>query len=376
MNRDFNYVSLFSGIGGFDLALDNLGGKCVMASEIDKWANKSFELLYGFPTAGDVTKVKEEDVPDHDIIVAGFPCQSFSISGNRLGLNDTRGTLFFEVARIAKEKQPRVIFLENVKGLLSDDNGKTMQLILKTLNEVGYVVDFKLINSSNHGVAQSRERVYIFGVRKDLQSHRGWVIRGNTVEGRTKRELAKDKTLEMFNFKLLPNDRENKKIKDILEEDVDERFYVKKDKLERLMKDLEDKGFGNEKENKSKPRQLFKRNIKKGKDYKLDKAGYIDPEGYDTTNRVYTVNGLAPTITASCGGETHIMVEKEGERRVRRLTPLECLRLQAFPDEFYDILSKNGISNTQIYKQSGNAVTVTVIEDIMKSFIHQGYLDV
>src|SRR5699024_10041691 len=174
----------------------------------------------------------------------------------------------------------------------------------------------------------------------------------------------------------LPNDRENKKIKDILEEDVGERFYVKKDKLERLMKDLEDKGFGNEREIKSKPRQLFKRNIKKGKDYKLDKAGYIDPEGYDTTNRVYTVNGLAPTITASCGGETHIMVEKEGERRVRRLTPLECLRLQAFPDEFYDILSKNGISNTQIYKQSGNVVTVTVIEDIMKSFIHQGYLDV
>src|SRR5699024_6975949 len=108
-------------------------------------------------------------------------CQSFSISGNRLGLKDTRGTLFFEGARIVTKKQPKVILLENVKGLLSDDNGKTLHVILKTLNDAGYLVDFKIINSKEHGVAQSRERVFIVGIREDLEEHRGWVIRGSTV---------------------------------------------------------------------------------------------------------------------------------------------------------------------------------------------------
>src|SRR5699024_11216832 len=220
MKRDFKYVSLFSGMGGFDVALNNLGGECVMASEVDKWANKSYKHLYGFDTAGDVTKIKEEDVPDHDVMVGGFPCQSFSISGNRLGLKDTRGTLFFEVARIVTEKQPKVVLLENVKGLLSDDNGKTLHVILKTLNDAGYLVDFKIINSKEHGVAQSRERVFIIGVREDIEEHRGWVIRGSTVEGRNKRELARDKSIKMFNFKMSHNNRKYKNIIDIMESNV------------------------------------------------------------------------------------------------------------------------------------------------------------
>ena len=374
--ESFKYVSLFSGIGGFDLALNRLGGECVLASEIDPWANKSFKYLYGFETSGDVTKVKEEDVPPHNVMVAGFPCQSFSISGRRLGLKDTRGTLFFEVARIVKEKQPEVVFLENVKGLLSDDNGKTLHVILKTLNEAGYLVDFKVINSSEHGVAQSRERIYILGVREDLEEQRGWVIRGNTVEGINKRRLMLDKELRTFNFKILKNTRKRCRIEDILESgEVDERYFVKEEKLDILMETLKEKGFGNEEQvRKKRPRSLFSREDLKGKRYDLTKVGYIDPDGYDTHNRVYTVKGLAPTITASSGGETHILVEKDGEQRVRRLTPLECLRLQAFPDEYYNILSEKGISNTQIYKQAGNAVTVNVIEDLMKSILSMGYI--
>lgn len=377
MKKSFKYISLFSGMGGFDEALNNLGGKCVLASEIDAWANKTYEYLYGHKTVGDVTKVNEKDIEYHDVLVGGFPCQSFSIAGNRLGLKDTRGTLFFEVIRIAKEKKPNIILLENVKGLLSDDQGRTIKVIMKALNEVGYLVDFKIINSSEHGVAQSRERVYIVGVREDLEKHRGWIIRGNTVEGRNKRILARDKELKMFNFKLLSNKRKNKNINDIKEDNVDESFYVKEDKLEQLLESLDKGGFGNKDsvKKRNRPKKLFDKNKDKGEASNLSKVGYIDPEGYDTTNKVYSFEGLAPTLTASCGGETHVLEEGKGVRRVRRLTPLECVRLQAFPDEYYYILKDKGISNTQIYKQTGNAVTVNVIEDIMKSLIYRGYLE-
>src|SRR5699024_6850337 len=196
-------------------------------------------------------------------------CQSFSISGNRLGLKDTRGTLFFEVARIVTEKQPKVILLENVKGLLSDDNGKTLHVILRTLNDAGYLVDFKIINSKEHGVAQSRERVFIVGIREDLEEHRGWVIRGSTVEGRNKRELARDKSIKMFNVKMLHNNRKYKNIIDIMEDDVDERFYVKEEKLDILMKTLEEKGYGNEvNKSKKRPKGLFnKKREEKGEQY-------------------------------------------------------------------------------------------------------------
>src|SRR5699024_1589327 len=285
-------------------------------------------------------------------------------------------TLFFEVARIVTEKQPKVVLLENVKGLLSDDNGKTLHVILKTLNDAGYLVDFKIINSKEHGVAQSRERVFIIGVREDIEEHRGWVIRGSTVEGRNKRELARDKSIKMFKYKISNNKRKYKNIIDIMESNVDESFYVKEDKLDILMKTLEEKGYGNEvNKSKKRPKGLFnKKREEKGKQYDLDKTGYIDTEGYDTHNMVYSIHGLAPTLNASCGGETHVLLDENGKYRVRRLTTLECVRLQAFPEEFYYIMKENGISNTQIYKQTGNAVTVTVNEDIMKSLLRKGYL--
>src|SRR5690606_25435908 len=138
----FNYVSLFSGIGGFEQALNELGGNCVLASEIDKFANQAYEALYGHPTAGDITAIAAEDVPDHDVLVGGFPCQAFSVAGKRGGFEDARGTLFFEVARIAATKQPRVLLLENVKGLVSHDKGRTLDTIVQTLNDIGYTVDF------------------------------------------------------------------------------------------------------------------------------------------------------------------------------------------------------------------------------------------
>src|SRR5699024_2815196 len=151
--------SLFAGIGGFDFGLNAVGGECVFASENDRFAAKSYETLHGDKPHGDIREIEAGDGPDHDIIAAGFPCQSFSISGKRGGFEDARGTLFCEVARIAYEKQQKVLLLENVKGLVGHDKGKTLDTIVKTLNEIGYRVDFEVLNSKYFGVPQNRERI-------------------------------------------------------------------------------------------------------------------------------------------------------------------------------------------------------------------------
>src|SRR5699024_248840 len=133
MTNRFTYVSLFSGVGGFEQALDSLGGTCVFASEFDKFAAQAYETLYGEDVLhGDITEIDAEDVPNHDVLVGGFPCQAFSVAGQRKGLEDARGTLFFEIARIAKEKQPKALLLENVKGLVNHDKGNTLDLMIRT----------------------------------------------------------------------------------------------------------------------------------------------------------------------------------------------------------------------------------------------------
>src|SRR5699024_8502905 len=188
---DFTYVSLFSGIGGFEQALNKLGGTCVFASEFDKFAQQSYTALYGDEQLhGDITKICEKDVPEHDLLVGGFPCQSFSVAGNRGGFDDARGTLFFEVARIAKEKQPKALLLENVKGLVGHDKGKTLDTIIKTLNDIGYRVDFEVLNSKFFGVPQNRERIFIVAVREDLVDNEAWTnVKGATVVPKGKRRI-------------------------------------------------------------------------------------------------------------------------------------------------------------------------------------------
>lgn len=158
------YISLFAGIGGFDLALDRLGHECVWANEWDKYARQIYELRFNRKIdPRDIRLVATDELPDFDLLVGGFPCQAFSIAGKRLGFEDTRGTLFFEIARIIKDKRPKYFLLENVKGLLSHDNGKTLQTILATINELGYESEWKVFNSKNHGVPQNRERIFISG---------------------------------------------------------------------------------------------------------------------------------------------------------------------------------------------------------------------
>ncbi|MFY8187253.1 MAG: DNA cytosine methyltransferase [Flavobacterium sp.] len=168
-NPKFKFIDLFAGIGGFRLAMQNLGGKCVFTSEWDKEAKKTYKANFGERPFGDITKEETKAfIPDNfDLLCAGFPCQAFSIAGKRGGFEDTRGTLFFDVAEIIKRKQPKAIFLENVKGLTTHDNGKTLQIILNTLEELNYTVFTKIINAKDFGVPQVRERIFIIGFHNE-----------------------------------------------------------------------------------------------------------------------------------------------------------------------------------------------------------------
>lgn len=163
VKRPFTYIDLFAGIGGFHQAGDALGGKCIFASEIDAEAKKAYYANYNIEPHGDITKIDAKSIPEHDVLFAGFPCQPFSIIGNRLGFDDIRGTLFFEIARILREKKPSIFILENVKQLSRHNKGKTLQVILSSLEEIGYKVNWTVLNALDFGLPQKRERTLIVG---------------------------------------------------------------------------------------------------------------------------------------------------------------------------------------------------------------------
>jgi len=175
----FTYIDLFAGIGGFHQAASSLGGKCVFASEIDAEAKRAYSANYGITPHGDITKVHTNDIPAHDVLFAGFPCQPFSIMGNRQGFDDIRGTLFFEIARILKAKKPSLFILENVKQLSRHDNGKTLQAILTALRGIGYTVYWDVLNALDFGLPQKRERTIIVGFYYEIEfafptEKKGW----------------------------------------------------------------------------------------------------------------------------------------------------------------------------------------------------------
>ncbi len=426
----FKYVSCFSGTGGFEQALNQLGGECVMASEIDKYASKAYEAIYGGEHLhGDITKINEADVPDHDLLTAGIPCQPFSVAGKRGGFEDTRGTMFFEVARILKEKQPRVALLENVKGLISHDKGKTLDTIVKTLNDIGYRVDFEVLNSKFFGVPQNRERWFCVAVREDLIENEEWVnTKGSKVVPKGKRRIMGYEGIKTFNFDWPEQEEVTVKLIDVLEPVVDEKYYLPDEKVAELVAKLDEQDTANT------PKCIH--NIYGG--FKEDKPRLFDGEsptirtsaggghlpsvlekaeqaeqaeevkGCSTRSRNYRGQGeqleirkddVGNTVTSvtkdsmvlkgnveqfsegegvSCcldanywkgtapslvgkGRRTHI-VEPEPKYRIRKLTPLECFRLQGFSDEVHQTIVDAGISDSQRYKMAGNAVSVPVIK--------------
>lgn len=315
--KHIKYIDLFAGIGGFHQAMKHFEGKCVFASEWDRNCQKIYEQNYGIKPFGDITKISEYDIPDHDLICAGFPCQAFSISGKRLGFNDTRGTLFFEIARIAKYHQPKLIFLENVKNLVTHDQGKTLTVIKETLNELNYDVFCQVLNASFFGVPQKRERIYLLAFHKDLK------IKNFTFPS----SYGKPTKLEDF---LLP------------ENDVLDFFINRKDVLFnniKIQKDL----LGNY------PQKPIRLGI-------INKGGQGE--------RIYSILGHAITLSAYGGG----VGAKTGlyliNNKIRKLAPRECARITGFPDSF--IISEN---KNIAYQQFGNSVVVNVLKAILERVI-------
>ena len=323
--QKFKFIDLFAGIGGFRLAFQNLGGKCVFTSEWDKYSKKTYEANFGEIPFGDITKPQTKNyIPDgFDVLCAGFPCQSFSIAGKRGGFEDTRGTLFFDVAEIIKKKQPKAFFLENVKGLRSHDKGKTLETILNTLrNDLDYYVpEPQIINAKEFGVPQNRERIFIVGFRKDL----------NISDFKYPKPTDKSKILE-----------------DILEkEEVSVKYYLSETYVKTL-------------------RNHKARHASKGNGF-----------GYEIISNEGTANAVV------CGGMgrernlvldhrltnftpiTHITgdVNREG---IRKMTPREWARLQGFPESF-----KIVVSDAQAYKQFGNSVAVPAIQATAKKIIEK-----
>lgn len=326
----FSFVDLFAGIGGFRLAFEKLGGTCVFSSEWDRFAQMTYQANFGEVPYGDITKIDTGSIPNHDILLAGFPCQAFSIAGRRMGFDDTRGTLFFEVARILNNKKPSAFLLENVKGLLDHDKGRTIQVILSTLTEIGYSgVKVKVINAKDYGLAQNRERVFIVGFRKET-------------------------SITDYEFPEATSVRST--IGDILlQENVAAKYYLSQRYLDTLREHRrrhESKGNG------------FGYEIKDRSD--IANALVIGGMGKER-NLVIDMPKAALKPTTKIIGE----INKEG---VRRLTPREWARLQGFPDHFLF-----PVSDAQAYKQLGNSVAVPAVLCIgikmIDSLIRAGVID-
>ena len=298
---------------------------------------------------GDITKISEKDIPNHDFLVAGFPCQAFSIAGRQKGFNDIRGTLFFDVARILKEKQPRFFLLENVKNLVSHDNGKTFKVIIKTLNEIGYTVDFTVINSVEAGLPQNRERTYIVGILNGKSDNAKNDKRNKKInELKTKFEY---RGFEFFNSLVFNNSQLY--IKDIITEEKSDKFMIKNEKLSGFLKE---NVFSETKECVGKIVKLFD----------LPKEVWND---FERQRRVYSIYGISPTILAR-SDTTKIYISNNQEKYIRKFTPRENFKLQGFDDDFIDnIISNKSISMTQQYKQAGNAVSPPVITGVVNHFI-------
>lgn len=375
----FTFIDLFCGIGGFHQAMESLGGECVFASDIDTCCRETYEINYGIKPAGDITKIAETDIPPHDVLCAGFPCQAFSKAGNRLGFADeTKGTLFFDVARIMAYRKPKYALLENVRNLASHDSGNTWRVIHRTLTDLGYNVSDKPIIFSPHylGIPQHRERVYIMCVRKDIGEIPEFVFDSDNIPRCTinsvllddseirdieKFRLSDDQIslIDLWNeflrgitgklpgFPVWAEDRLGHLRKN---EDLEQypkwkqNFILKNNLLYEKNRDFLDKWL-----EKARKHPLFF-----GAKAKLEwQAGapqmpdlwdcimHFRPSGLRVKSGTYFPALVAITQTSIVG------------KRKRFLTPRECARLQSFPDSF--IINRK---QSEAYKQFGNAVNI------------------
>lgn len=376
------FLDLFAGIGGFRLGMESAGHECIGFCEIDKYARASYKAIHnteGEIELHDITRVTDESIRrigSVDIICGGFPCQAFSIAGNRRGFEDTRGTLFFEIVRFASILRPKYLFLENVKGLLNHENGITFETIISTLDELGYNVEWQVLNSKDFGVPQNRERVFIIGHLRGECTRNVFPINGESEQS----DYQPPK-IEIIGNTKNPNGT-SKGTKSVV--------Y----------------GSGGV------VGTLTATDYKEPKQVAIKQFGILQPN-FNQCGVVYETDGIAPTIRAYQGGglEPKIRVKEatskgyaeaevgdsvnlshpnsktrrgrvgkqvantlltgesqgviEPDFRIRKLTPRECWRLQGFPDWAFDKAQEIN-SNSQLYKQAGNSVTVNVIAAIAK----------
>ena len=385
------FLDLFAGIGGFRMGLESLGHECVGFCEIDKFARKSYKAIYnteGEIELHDITKVTNEEWRKLrgtvDIICGGFPCQAFSIAGKRKGfLDETRGTLFFEIARAAKEIKPPLLFLENVKGLLSHDQGRTFRTILSTLDELGYDAEWQILNSKDFGVPQNRERVFIIGHLREERTRPVFPIGGQngTInqadsnvmviddQGRKNKKISPKHIVPTLRAQshgndpkvaipVLTPDRENKR-------QNGRRFKTDGEPMFTLT--AQDRhGIvvagnlalntmqGGDRQPKIRVREATKQGFAEAS--VGDSVNLAHPNSKTRRGRVG--KQIANTLLT---GESQGVVEPD--LRIRKLTPRECWRLQGFPDWAFDKAQEVN-SNSQLYKQAGNSVTVNVIKAI------------
>jgi DNA (cytosine-5)-methyltransferase 1 len=314
---DFTFIDLFAGIGGFRIAFQEQKGKCVFSSEWDKYAQKTYEANFGEVSFGDITQIDEKNIPDHDILCGGFPCQPFSLAGvskkNALGkqhgfLDKTQGTLFFDIARIIEAKKPKAFLLENVKNLKSHDKGTTYKVIEETLRKLGYTVFSKIIDAK-HYVPQHRERIFIVGFN---EAHFE-----NKVE---------------FSFPKTPEDKPC--FRDILERKPALKYTLSNHLWNYLQ-------------------EYAQKHREKGNGF-----------GFGLTD----LNGISRTLSARYHKDgSEILIPQGKGKNPRRLTPEECKRLMGYPEEFK--IKDIGVSDTQLYRQFGNSVAVPVVKAVAASMM-------
>ncbi|WP_274854485.1 DNA cytosine methyltransferase [Bacillus methanolicus] len=326
MTNNVKFIDLFAGIGGFRLGLEQAGMECVFSSEINDHCKETYFANFGERPYGDITKINANDIEDFDVLSAGFPCQPFSISGKQLGFEDTRGTLFFDILRIIKEKQPKVVLLENVKHLIHHDKGNTFKVIINKLEELEYLVSWKVLNASDFGVPQNRERIIIIA--------------------------TKEKT---FDFSKLQK-KKRVYLKDFLDKDGDFEYldpseYTLIDNPTIQKSGLIFAGYRNKK--------IRKNGVRPNTEH-LSRV-------HKQPNRIYSVEGVHPTLPSQeTSGRFYILVDG----RVRKLTIDECFRIMGFPETFKKV-SPLG----ELYKQIGNSVCVPMVYELGKEILNQFFIE-
>lgn len=311
----YKFIDLFAGIGGFRQGFEQVGFKCVFSSEMDEHAQEMYFENFNEKPFGDITQIHVDDIPSHDILLAGFPCQPFSIAGEKKGFDDTRGTLFFDIARILEAKKPKVVVLENVKHFKNHDKGNTLKVVLQTLNDLGYITNWDVLNAKDFGVAQNRERTIIIGSRNQIE----------------------------FNFNLLEK-QQPISMSDILEEGefeyLEEEEYTLIENPKKQPSGLIFAGYRN--------KNTRTIGVRENTEH-LSRV-------HKQPNRIYSSQGTHPTLSSQESSGRYFIYHNE---KVRKLTLKECFRLMGFPDDFKLIGSQ-----AKLYNRIGNSIVIPMVKEI------------